>query len=828
MNSSQDQETQPQEETDISSPDRADGDWMKGLKVDDMVWGKVKSHPWWPGRIFNESLAGPSVRKTRHVEGRKPDAVLVAFFGDSSYGWFDPSELIPFSPNFREMSTQANYKSFLNAVSEASDEASRRGSLAVVCECRNESKFEPAGVENYVHVDLPGFGERAVYSLQQIEQARQLFDPVKALQFVKDMAAGPLNVSESYGDDLVLFMKMRAMMTGYRSKVFEEFDKTYAEAFCVDVGPDKQKKQERTVRRGITQRAELFSGELKIAETLSSSDKKLKRLASSSSFQPPNKKQKTKTLKPKAEPKPPSESQQKSRFKSTPSKRAQNNSDKYVLKRRDDVGSSLPDLQYPPPVPDEQDTSILVGPDDTYVLQRRERKEGEAEEGEKKDKAPKRKKQEAQSSTGGEVQVQLEKKKKKKKKTIEPVSVNDLDTAQIVLDMQQLAVDPLHGKERDAADLVRYMILNFRSVVYQKSLLNNKKEKASKPSSKEGLKKADAVNPSGPKRGPSDRKDELTLKKQKKMDKIKSLAREKKSALNTVQKATKEEKKEIKGQKTEPPAPAPKVPCATALMMKFPLKTALPSIATLKAKLARFGPIDLSSTRVYWNSHMCKVTFKFKEDAKAALNHVNTNDIFGQSKVQYYIREVESSPGQELAPDLGPQRPESRIKTGPSEGSIPTESRPKLPLTAQPPKSILKRPGEETGAVSGSGNGPRVKFMLDRVKTDPIVGGDGSKNNNKSFVFSPRPSLTRPSIDTRQLPPPPPLLASRTGSTAWAGEEIQAHGPVLVHDGSGRAFEERKKAEIDISGQLMGLLVQCSEIVASVKNSLGYLPYHPL
>ncbi|TKY52241.1 DNA mismatch repair protein Msh6 [Spatholobus suberectus] len=61
-----------------------------GFEVGDMVWGKVKSHPWWPGHVYNEAFASAAVRRTKR-EGH----VLVAFFGDSSYGWFEPSELIP-------------------------------------------------------------------------------------------------------------------------------------------------------------------------------------------------------------------------------------------------------------------------------------------------------------------------------------------------------------------------------------------------------------------------------------------------------------------------------------------------------------------------------------------------------------------------------------------------------------------------------------------------------------------------------------------------------------------------------------------------------------
>ncbi|KAI4295174.1 hypothetical protein MLD38_040554 [Melastoma candidum] len=88
-----------------------------GYNVGDMVWGKVKSHPWWPGHIFNEAFASSTVRKSR-----RDGSVLVAFFGDSSYGWFDP-ELIPFETNFAEKSKQTTSRAFTKAVEEAVDEA---------------------------------------------------------------------------------------------------------------------------------------------------------------------------------------------------------------------------------------------------------------------------------------------------------------------------------------------------------------------------------------------------------------------------------------------------------------------------------------------------------------------------------------------------------------------------------------------------------------------------------------------------------------------------------------------------------------------------------
>ena len=50
------------------------------FSVYDMVWGKVKSHPWWPGQIFD--LSDSSVEAKKHL---KKDRHLVAYFGDRTF-----------------------------------------------------------------------------------------------------------------------------------------------------------------------------------------------------------------------------------------------------------------------------------------------------------------------------------------------------------------------------------------------------------------------------------------------------------------------------------------------------------------------------------------------------------------------------------------------------------------------------------------------------------------------------------------------------------------------------------------------------------------------
>ncbi|XP_022718205.1 uncharacterized protein LOC111276713 [Durio zibethinus] len=195
-----------------------------GLEVGDMVWGKVKSHPWWPGHIFNEAFASPSVRRTRR-EGH----VLVAFFGDSSYGWFDPAELVPFDRHFMEKSQQTNLRTFVKAVEEAMDEANRRRGLGLACKCRNPYNFRPTNVQGYFAVDVPDYEPNGVYSVKQIRNARNSFKTGETLSFVKQLASAP----GACDQQSIEFFKNKATVFSFRKAVFEEFDETYAQAFGV-------------------------------------------------------------------------------------------------------------------------------------------------------------------------------------------------------------------------------------------------------------------------------------------------------------------------------------------------------------------------------------------------------------------------------------------------------------------------------------------------------------------------------------------------------------------------------------------------------------------
>ncbi|KAG1326275.1 hypothetical protein COCNU_01G002090 [Cocos nucifera] len=234
--------------------------WMHGFEIGDMVWGKVKSHPWWPGYIFNVHFAPPDVRRTR-----KQGHVLVAFFGDSSYGWFVPDELIPFDPYYLEKSKQTTSRNFVKSVDEAEDEVSRRAALGVTCCCRNAKNFRYFGFPGYVRVDVPGYERGADYSMKQIQVARDSFVPEDALSFLQQLAWAPLS-EEPVGID---FIRSKARLLAYRKAVYEEYDETYPQAFGIEpVRPSPTDTETPDQPDYFAPRAIPLSGQLRIAETL--------------------------------------------------------------------------------------------------------------------------------------------------------------------------------------------------------------------------------------------------------------------------------------------------------------------------------------------------------------------------------------------------------------------------------------------------------------------------------------------------------------------------------------------------------------------------------
>ncbi|GAB2227104.1 hypothetical protein Drorol1_Dr00008911 [Drosera rotundifolia] len=82
------------------------------FSVGDFVWGRIKHHPWWPGKIYDSLRASDYALSLKRDMGQ----VLVAYFGDFSVAWCSLDQLKPFAENFEELWRKSNLKAFVNAV----------------------------------------------------------------------------------------------------------------------------------------------------------------------------------------------------------------------------------------------------------------------------------------------------------------------------------------------------------------------------------------------------------------------------------------------------------------------------------------------------------------------------------------------------------------------------------------------------------------------------------------------------------------------------------------------------------------------------------------
>lgn len=203
-------------------------DWTPSFG--DMVWGKVKSHPWWPGHVYSITLSDDAEVHRGHRHG----LVLVAFFGDGSYGWFEPHELVRFEDHFAEKTSQGGSRTFPAAVAESLDEISRRSALALLCPCRIPDTFRPHNLDDrYLLVNVPGFDSNAEYLPDQVTAARERFVPQTMFDFLQNAAVQPRASAETAARTLP-GIEMAAMLTAYRRARYERYDLTYAESFGVD------------------------------------------------------------------------------------------------------------------------------------------------------------------------------------------------------------------------------------------------------------------------------------------------------------------------------------------------------------------------------------------------------------------------------------------------------------------------------------------------------------------------------------------------------------------------------------------------------------------
>ena len=152
--------------------------------VSDLVWGKVRSHPWWPGQIFDPSDSSDKAKKYFRKDG-----YLIAYFGDQTFAWNEEARIKSFRGHFLQMEKQSNKEEFHYAVVCALEEISRRVEFGLACSCTSEEVYAKLRTQIIANAGIREESSRRVggdYSL-----TADSFEPVELVNYIKELAQSP-------------------------------------------------------------------------------------------------------------------------------------------------------------------------------------------------------------------------------------------------------------------------------------------------------------------------------------------------------------------------------------------------------------------------------------------------------------------------------------------------------------------------------------------------------------------------------------------------------------------------------------------------------------
>ncbi|KAJ0046032.1 hypothetical protein Pint_06118 [Pistacia integerrima] len=175
--------------------------------VFDLVWGKVRSHPWWPGQIFD-----PSDASEKAMKYYKKDCFLVAYFGDRTFAWVDASQLKPFYSHFSQVEKQSNAEVFQNAVNCTLEEVSRRVELELACSCIPKDAYDDIRLQIVENAGIRQ--ESSVRDGVNEFAGVQSFQPDKLVEYMTALAQSP----SSGADRLELVVAKAQLLSFYRLK----------------------------------------------------------------------------------------------------------------------------------------------------------------------------------------------------------------------------------------------------------------------------------------------------------------------------------------------------------------------------------------------------------------------------------------------------------------------------------------------------------------------------------------------------------------------------------------------------------------------------------
>ncbi|XP_020579573.1 uncharacterized protein LOC110024130 isoform X2 [Phalaenopsis equestris] len=182
----------------------------EGFYTSDLVWGKVKSHPWWPGQIFDFSGASQLA-----IKYQKKDHFLVAYFGDKTFAWCEESRLKPFQLFYSQMEKQTSSDSFLHALCDILAEISRRVELSMICSCLPEETYADI---KYQKVENAGVQGKIVDSVFDRCEIVNYFHPDQFLEYVRALAQLPFGGA----DRLELAVVQAQLKAFYLSRGYTE------------------------------------------------------------------------------------------------------------------------------------------------------------------------------------------------------------------------------------------------------------------------------------------------------------------------------------------------------------------------------------------------------------------------------------------------------------------------------------------------------------------------------------------------------------------------------------------------------------------------------
>ncbi|KAI3517279.1 hypothetical protein L1887_16492 [Cichorium endivia] len=166
------------------------------FSASDLVWGKVRSHPWWPGQIFDQSDASDKAMKYY-----KKDRFLVGYFGDRTFAWNDATVLKPFRAKFSQIEKHTkNSDAFNNALSCALEEVSRRVELGLACSCTPRDIYKKIECQIVENAGIKKDSSRR-HGMDKTALVTS-FEPDKLVDYVRLLAKSPYGENDKM--DLVM------------------------------------------------------------------------------------------------------------------------------------------------------------------------------------------------------------------------------------------------------------------------------------------------------------------------------------------------------------------------------------------------------------------------------------------------------------------------------------------------------------------------------------------------------------------------------------------------------------------------------------------------